>query len=293
MSRQKTVVLQIAAALAFILTLASLQFAASPQIKLTADEATIKSKMSSLRALPDSARAQSTKDLAFAIRKLPAGPNKVSLASGLVGLSTEGDLGHDTIQESATTLASALAEAPVPTGKDGPALPYTQLAQLVRIEHVEVTLGDPQFATALKNFDQRSEKIAAANFTLSDLKGKSWSLAELHGKVVLVNFWATWCEPCRSEMPDLDDLNKKFKKKGLVVLAISNESGTVVRPFIGKSQLSYTVLLDPGGKVADEFGIVGIPETFVYNRDGKLVAQSVDTRTEKQFIAMLAQAGVE
>ena len=87
----------------------------------------------------------------------------------------------------------------------------------------------------------------------TDLQGKAWHLQELRGKVVLVNFWATWCPPCRKEMPDLDALYNKFKDQGFVVLAISDEEAAKVSPFIAEQKISYPVLLDPGRKVNDRF----------------------------------------
>ena len=115
----------------------------------------------------------------------------------------------------------------------------------------------------------------------------------MRGQVVLVNFWATWCPPCRSEMPDLDALYRQFKDQGFVVLAISDEEADKVRPFIDRFHFSYPVLLDPGRKVHEEYSIEGIPKSFVYDREGKLVAQSIDMRTQRQFLEMLALAGLK
>jgi len=111
--------------------------------------------------------------------------------------------------------------------------------------------------------------------------------------VVLVNFWATWCPPCRKEMPDLEMLYRQFKDQGLVILAISDEVESKVRPFVAEQKVTYPILLDPGRKVNDLFQIEGIPKTFVYDRSGKLVAQSIDMRTRRQFLEMLAQAGLQ
>jgi peroxiredoxin len=113
------------------------------------------------------------------------------------------------------------------------------------------------------------------------------------GKFRLVNFWATWCPPCRKEMPDLDALYNKFKDQGLVVLAISDEEAAKVSPYLAEHKVSYPVLLDPGRKVNDLFIVEGIPKSFVYDRGGKMVAQSIDMRTRSQFLAMLAQAGLQ
>jgi peroxiredoxin len=246
-----------------------------------------------LRALPDDVRARTTKDLALKIRALPAVPNKLRLANGLANLSTEGDFGRDTLQEVTTTLADAVRERPVPAGKDGPAEPYMELAQLVRYEHMQVSLNDPQFAAAMAKLEADDQKRQDANFTLTDLQNKSWTLKELKGKVVLVNFWATWCPPCRKEMPDLNSLYVQFKDQGFVILAISDEDAAKVNPFIAERKISYPVMLDPGRKVNELFGVEGIPKSFVYDREGKLVAQSIDMRTRGQFLEMLGQAGLK
>jgi peroxiredoxin len=132
-----------------------------------------------------------------------------------------------------------------------------------------------------------------ADFTLADLQGKEWHLQDLKGKVVLVNFWATWCPPCRKEMPDLQALYDKYKEQGFIVLSISDEEAGKVNPFIAETKISYPVLLDPGRKVNEAFIVEGIPKSFVYDREGKLVAQSIDMRTRSQFLEMLAQAGLK
>jgi peroxiredoxin len=251
-----------------------------------------------LRGLPDDVRAATTKELALKIRQLPAVPNKLRLANGLANLSTEGDFGHDTLQEVTTTLALALQEQPAPAGKNGdPAEPYGELAELARYEHVQTAplseSNTPQLAAALAKLEADDQHRQQVDFTLTDLQGKSWTLKDLHGKVVLVNFWATWCPPCRKEMPDLDTLYKRFEDQGLVVLAISDEVAAKVTPFIAEQKISYPILLDPGRKVNDLFVVQGIPKSFVYDRDGKLVAQSIDMRTQRQFLEMLGQAGLK
>jgi peroxiredoxin len=245
-----------------------------------------------LRQLDDSVRARTTKDLALQIRQLPVVPNKLRLAGTLSNLSTEGDFGRDTLQEVTTTLAQALQEQP-PAGKPGdPDELYVELASLVRYEHMKAESDNIQFKDALTRLEADDAKRQKVDFTLSDLQGKSWHLRELKGKVVLVNFWATWCPPCRKEMPDLQALYDKYKDQGFVVLSISDEEAAKVSPFITERNISYSVLLDPGRKVSEAFVVEGIPKSFVYDREGKLVAQSIDMRTRSQFQQMLAQAGL-
>jgi peroxiredoxin len=256
-------------------------------------EKPIVDQLRGLRKLDDAVRARTTKDLALEIRQLPAVPNKLRLAGALAGLSTEGDFGRDTLQEVTTTLATALREQP-PAGKPGePDSLYVELASLVRYEHMQATSDNPQFAAAMAKLEADDLKRQSADFTLTDLQGKTWHLQGLRGKVVLVNFWATWCPPCRKEMPDLQALYDKFKDQGFVVLAISDEEAAKVAPFIDDRKISYPVMLDPGRKLNDLFIVEGIPKSFVYDRSGKMVAQSIDMRTRNQFLEMLAQAGLQ
>jgi peroxiredoxin len=266
---------------------------AQDKIVWSDQEKPIVEQLHGLRKLDDTVRVQTTKNLALQIRQLPVVPNKIRLAGALANLSTEGDFGRDTLQEVTTTLAAALREQP-PAGKPGEPDPlYEELASLVRYEHMQASSDNPQFAAAMAKLESDDAKRQNADFTLTDLQGKSWHLQDLKGKVVLVNFWATWCPPCRKEMPDLDALYNKFKDQGFVVLAISDEEAAKVSPYIAEHKISYPVMLDPGRKVNDAFIVEGIPKSFVYDRSGKLVAQSIDMRTKTQFLGMLAQAGLQ
>lgn len=246
-----------------------------------------------LRSLSDTDRVVATKNLALQIRKLPAGKAKLSLANSLANLSTEGDFGRDTLQAVTDTLAQAVKETPAPEDKGKPAAPYMELAQLNRYEHMRVRLKSPEYDGALVQVDALDKIRASADFTLSDIQGNSWTLSSLKGKVVLVNFWATWCPPCRKEMPDLNAFYARFKDQGLVILAISDEDMATVKPFIDKAGYTYPILLDPGRKVNTLYQVDGIPKSFVYDREGKLVAQSIDMRTQGQFMKMLELAGLK
>lgn len=258
----------------------------------SAQEQPIVDQIKTLRKLDDTVRARTTKELALQIRNLPVLPNKLKLAGALADLSTEGDFGRDTVQEVTTTLATTLHEE-FPPAKDGqPDGLFVELASLVRYEHMQAESDNPQFAEAMAKLEADDAKRQTADFTLQDLEGKPWHLRELKGKIVLVNFWATWCPPCRKEMPDLQALYDKYKDQGFLVLSISDEEMAKVSPFISERKITYPVLLDPGRKVNDAFVVEGIPKSFVYDRDGKMVAQSIDMRTRAQFQEMLAQAGL-
>ena len=266
----------------------ALTTAAQNQHVLNDQERPIAEQIKKLRSLPDDVRANATRQLAFQIRALPAGPNKLRLAMGLAGRATEGDFGHDTLQEVTTTLEEAVLELK-PSDRD----PYLELASLVRYEHMNASMDSPEFTAAMKQLDDEDRERNAIDFMLTDLDGKSWSLKELKGKVVMLNFWATWCPPCRKEMPDLEALYKQFAPQGFIILGISDDDPEKVRAFVQKQGTTYPVLLDPGSKVNHLLKINGIPKTFVYNRDGKIVAQSIDMRTQKQFLQMLAAAGLQ
>lgn len=271
---------------------AGLYLGAQNRIVWSAQEKPIVERIKHLRELPDLERARVTKELAIEIRRLPATPNRLTVAVDLASLSTEGDFGRDTLQQVATMLADCLREHPLPEDKGQPAMPYIELAQLVRYEHVKVQLNAPQFAAALSRLEAADRIRERADFTLRDLHGKTWTLKSLRGKVALVNFWATWCPPCRKEIPDLQALYERFHAEGLVILAISDEDASKVAPFVAQHKIAYPVLLDPGRKVNELFQIEGIPKSFVYNRQGRLAAEAIDMRTRAQFLRMLAQAGL-
>lgn len=247
----------------------------------------IMDRIRTLRRVPDEQRGAVTSELALAIRNLPAGEKKLGLASSLANLSTEGDFGKAALQEVAATLAQALREEH-PSDQN----PYVTLAQLERYEGVKAPLDAPELKAALARLAADDELRRAADFTLMALDGKQWNLKSLRGKVVLLNFWATWCPPCRKEMPDLQLLYARFKAQGLVVLAISDEEPAKVRPFVAEKNYTYPILLDPDRKANDAFIVEGIPKSFVYNRDGQLSAQAIDMRTQRQFLEMLAKAGL-
>jgi len=260
----------------------------------TRQQKTIVSKIRHLRQMPDKKRGRVTKQLALEIREMPPSINQVRLAEGLASLSTEGDPGgRETVQAVATTLAGAVSQHPLPLIHGQPAMSYFTLASLVYFEHMRVSLRSPLFTRALAEIRQQDMRRRQANFTLADLTGRDWTLKSLRGKVVVVNFWATWCPPCRKEIPDLKALYKRFKSQGLVVLGISDEPAARVRRFSGGLNITYPILLDPGRKVSNLYSVESIPMTFVYNRNGKLVAEAMDMRTRKQFLAMLAEAGLK
>jgi cytochrome c biogenesis protein CcmG/thiol:disulfide interchange protein DsbE len=115
----------------------------------------------------------------------------------------------------------------------------------------------------------------AASFKLTDLQGDLVSMADLHGKVVFLNIWATWCAPCREEMPSMEKLYERLQgDKGFVMLAISQDTSSreEVMAYVKKHGYHFDVLLDPKNAVAEAYNVSGVPETFIIDREGRIVA---------------------
>ena len=113
----------------------------------------------------------------------------------------------------------------------------------------------------------------APDFTFPDLDARKVSLSDFRGKVVLVNIWATWCPPCRDEMPSMQKLYERFKGEHFEILAVSIDADgrEAVAPFIKQMNLTFPVLLDPKEKIRSLYGITGVPESFIVDREGILV----------------------
>ncbi len=113
---------------------------------------------------------------------------------------------------------------------------------------------------------------AAPDFSLVDRQGKTWTLTELKGQVVFVNFWATWCPPCREEMPSMQKLYDMLPKDKFKMLAIlNNDSPTLADSFAAKLGLTMPILDDQANTVGPKYGLTGVPETFIINKKGKIV----------------------
>jgi len=127
---------------------------------------------------------------------------------------------------------------------------------------------------------ERPEKpIIAPDFTLEDLAGKRISLKSLKGNVVFLNFWATWCVPCRQEMPTMEKLHREYRKAGLEVLAVNfRETKEEAVKFVNELGLSFTVLLDEDGKVSEEYGVWSLPLSYFINRKGEFVGKVIGYR---------------
>jgi peroxiredoxin len=122
-----------------------------------------------------------------------------------------------------------------------------------------------------------STGYAAADFTLPDLQGQRVRLSDFRGKVVFLNLWATWCPPCRMEMPSMEALYRRFAHDDFVVLAVAEDEGgaAAVGSFVHDLGLTFPVLLDPEATLSPRYGATGYPETFIIDRDGDVVNHTI------------------
>ena len=134
---------------------------------------------------------------------------------------------------------------------------------------------------AIKDLDLiRPPRLKLADdFTLDTAGGGRFRLSEQRGKMVFINFWATWCPPCREEMPAMERLYTRYKKDGLVMLAVSVDANPrAVTPFITEHKFTFTVGLDPNMELANAYGVRGLPASFVVDRQGRLTALALGPR---------------
>ena len=111
----------------------------------------------------------------------------------------------------------------------------------------------------------------APDFTLVDLEGKTWTLSELKGQVVFVNFWATWCPPCRAEMPSMQRLYTMLPKDKFKMLAVlSQDDPALARNYAAKLGIAMPILDDQANNIGPKYGLTGVPETFIIDKKGVL-----------------------
>lgn len=122
-------------------------------------------------------------------------------------------------------------------------------------------------------------KILAKNFTLKDMDGVKHSLKEYRGKPVIINFWATWCPPCREELPSMNKGWHKIKALGIAMIAINvGEDADTIFNFTADYPIDFQVLLDNSGNIINEWPVLGLPTTFVLDKNGYIVYRAIGGR---------------
>lgn len=135
-----------------------------------------------------------------------------------------------------------------------------------------------------------AEKPLAPDFTLPQLDGPQLSLSSYRGKVVLLDFWATWCVPCREETPHFVELQQKYGDRGLQIIGVSmDDSPDPVRPFVQRFHVNYPIVMGTAKTGEDYGGVLGLPIAFLIGRDGRIVARHIGATDASVFEKEVAQ----
>lgn len=161
-----------------------------------------------------------------------------------------------------------------------------------------VATADPKQATAEGRIPSPHEGFAAPDFELETLDVGRLRLSELRGQVAVVNLWATWCPPCRAEMPALQRLYEDYQGDGLVVLAVNatdQDSEAAARAFVSDHGLTFPVLLDPEGEASRSYALQALPSTYIVDREGVirkvLIGGPVNPATLRSLVLPLLEEG--
>lgn len=123
------------------------------------------------------------------------------------------------------------------------------------------------------------QPFPAPDFVLKGENGKTYRLQDYRGKVVVINFWATWCPPCRREMPSMNRMWQKIKDKGVQILAVDvGEDADTIFEFLGSYPVAFPLLMDSDGSVVKQYPVTGLPTTYIINPAGEVVYRAVGSR---------------
>lgn len=165
-----------------------------------------------------------------------------------------------------------------------------KLIRVVVLAIIALALGSA-FYTAWSN-DHSPVQVGqkAPDFSLTTLTGEQVRLSDYEGKGVFINFWASWCAPCKEEMPDMEKQYQQMKDEGIEILAINfAQAEVVVSSFVNQMGLSFPILLDTDKAVSDRYGINPLPSSFFIDKDGIVVAKQEWMLTEQEIIDYLHQ----
>ena len=169
------------------------------------------------------------------------------------------------------------------------------LAMSILLSLMIILMGCVSTDRENRRYEHALTKKPAPDFTLRDLKGNQVSLSDLRGQPIVLNFWATWCMPCRVEIPHLEALYTKYKDQGLVILGMNTETDYMKVKHFAETRISYTVLLD-GQTQSQAYDVSGIPCTYYIDREGIIQHRSVgfgpgdEVMIEEKIQKLLANA---
>jgi len=152
-------------------------------------------------------------------------------------------------------------------------------------------------AQQVEQFDFRMVKAQsrpeAPDFTLKDLDGHSFHLKGQRGKAVLIQFWASWCGPCRIEMPSVEELHRRFQHKGLTVVGVNDEDPEVAQEFLQEQDFTFPMLVDAGGEVGNAYEVDAIPTLVLIDQEGKIVHRDVGLGNGRELRRALKRIGID
>ena len=156
---------------------------------------------------------------------------------------------------------------------------------------VVLFISNPGSSEASSAIKPPKDRKVAADFTLKDSRGVDVNLSDYKGKVVVLNFWATWCGPCKVEIPWFAEFENKYKDSGFVVLGVSmDEDGwETVRPYMEKMKMTYRVTIGDQALAAKFGGIESLPETLLIDREGRVAAKHVGLASKSNYGDEIAQ----
>jgi outer membrane lipoprotein-sorting protein/peroxiredoxin len=206
--------------------------------------------------------------------------SKLSLKQTMTATMEGGPLTAPAQMNQAVTITSQKLDAPVPDS-------------VFTFTPPEGSKLVPEFKGPVKaNADLTGQM--AADFKLKSVGGKEFGLQDLKGNFVLLDFWATWCGPCRRDLPAVEKLHQEFHRKGLVVLGVNGgEDAETVNQFLRTSKLSYPILLTSDNEVMQSYSVTAFPTLVLLDADGKIVFYHVGAGGEKALRESLAKLGLE
>ncbi|MED0666657.1 thiol-disulfide oxidoreductase ResA [Bacillus badius] len=140
----------------------------------------------------------------------------------------------------------------------------------------------------LKSTEHLKVGEKAPNFLLESINGKEIKLSDVKGKLVLINFWGSWCEPCKREMPLIEKTYKNYKDQGFEVLSVNmRESDLIVSNYIKQNGITFNVFQDSSGEVSNAYNVYNLPATFLVNDDGKILAKHEGEIKKEQMDAWI------